>query len=361
MQKIQTYLYPNRVTVIADLAAFTTEYKKVYARTIKIYGGLDNTVQFEVLNADQKRLDLSLYTNLRLNIMDYNNNAVLNYPVSATGTQGIATATILNSDLASLDLDLQSFKYTLTGQTVTGSNPVIFYVDTQFNAVGTMQLAGDLLPTTRAPRSFNDFTAEIDLNGYPIYHGSAIPAKFYEAVPTTLLDFAIHVENFVGSVWLDATTQDTIAVESWRNAGRPFGSWSTSTPYTGTIPYALAVPVGNYSYFRVSYKSTITMGTGAVFNLTKSGGIYTDITVVQGGTGYGIGGFIKVPGSQLGGVDGTNDAIVQIQGVNGYGSSYTISGVISASISSGTASAGTATYQVSGTNYSGIVDSVTVS
>jgi len=360
MQKIQTYLYPNRVTVIADLAAFTTEYRKVYARTMKIYGGLDNTVQFEVLNTDQKRLDLSLYTNLRLHIMDYNNNAVLNYAVTPTAIQGIATATILNSDLAGLNLDLQSFKYTLTGQTVTGSKPVIFYVDTQFNAVGTMQLAGELLPTTRDPKTFNDFTAEIDLNGLPIHHGSAIPTKFYETVPTTLLNFNIHVVNFIGSVWLDATTQDTIAVESWRNAGRPFGSWSTTTPYTGTIPYALTVPVGDYAYFRVSYKSTSIMGTGAVFSVTKSGGVYTAIAVATGGTGYGLGGFIKVLGSQLGGVDGTNDALIQIRGVNGQGSSYTISSVISATIT-GTASSGTGTYQVSGINFSGIVDSVTVS
>jgi len=58
MQKIQSYLYPNRVILIADLAGFTVENTIVYAKTVKIYKGVDNVIQFDVQNADQKRLDL---------------------------------------------------------------------------------------------------------------------------------------------------------------------------------------------------------------------------------------------------------------------------------------------------------------
>ena len=64
MQKISTYLYPNRIELLADLAGFTTEYTNVYQRTLKIYNGIDNTLEFDMKNADQKRIDLSTLTNI---------------------------------------------------------------------------------------------------------------------------------------------------------------------------------------------------------------------------------------------------------------------------------------------------------
>ena len=39
MQKISSYLYSNRVILLANLAGFTVEYTNVYQRTIKIYNG----------------------------------------------------------------------------------------------------------------------------------------------------------------------------------------------------------------------------------------------------------------------------------------------------------------------------------
>ena len=59
MQKIQSYLYPNRIILLADLAGSTVENTIVYAKTVKIYNGIDNTIQFDIQNADQKRIDLS--------------------------------------------------------------------------------------------------------------------------------------------------------------------------------------------------------------------------------------------------------------------------------------------------------------
>ena len=73
MQKISSYLYPNRIQLLANLASFNVEYTNVYQRTIKIYKGVDNVLEFDIKNADQKRLDLittPLVSNLKLNLMD---------------------------------------------------------------------------------------------------------------------------------------------------------------------------------------------------------------------------------------------------------------------------------------------------
>jgi hypothetical protein len=110
----------------------------------------------------------------------------------------------------------------------------------------------------------------------------------------------------------------------------------------------------------VSYQSQNSQGTGAVFTISKNNGIYAVTGIVKGGTGYTANALILVPGSQLGGIDAVNDALITVTSIATVGSSYSISSVTSASVS-GTATAGFSVFQASGSNYSGLVDTITVS
>ena len=92
MQKILSYLYPNRTILIADLAGQLTENTVVYARTIKIYQGVDNVIQFDIQNADQKRLDLTTFTNLQMNVFDQSGKALPTTPYNITVYTGATTA-----------------------------------------------------------------------------------------------------------------------------------------------------------------------------------------------------------------------------------------------------------------------------
>jgi hypothetical protein len=62
MQLIPRYLVKNRTTILANEAGFITEYKPVYQRHINVYRGIDNVLDFKVLNADQKPIDITNYT-----------------------------------------------------------------------------------------------------------------------------------------------------------------------------------------------------------------------------------------------------------------------------------------------------------
>ena len=111
MQKISSYLYSNRLTVVADLASYPVEWKPVYQRNIKIYKGMKNTVEFDIRNADQKRVNISSY-NLKCLIMDNFDQEVLTVDVSAVpNTTGLATMTIYAQDVAYISP--QFLKYTL--------------------------------------------------------------------------------------------------------------------------------------------------------------------------------------------------------------------------------------------------------
>jgi hypothetical protein len=60
MTTIQTYLYDNRVEVqFWDPTIFTTRNREVYTRTVRIYQGIDNSLQFQAKNQDQKPVNLT--------------------------------------------------------------------------------------------------------------------------------------------------------------------------------------------------------------------------------------------------------------------------------------------------------------
>ena len=364
MQKISSYLYPNRVELLADLASFNVEYTNVYQRIVKIYNGIDNTIEFDIKNADQKRIDLTAISSIQLNVMDASGNALPNspYAITPTSLKGIATVTIPKEDLEGLDP--QFFQYSVTG--IKDAQEVVFYGDSRFDAVGKLELVGTAMPKVRANRTYDTWTAEIDLNGMPTYHSPAIPAKFYEAVKTATLNFEITATGFIGSVWLDATKNGTTNVEAWRAAGKPFGSWTQLTEdgkYTGVVPFGANIPVGEYQYFRVSYTTPIISGVGASFNVTRENNVY-NVTIRSGGTGYAVGAMIKVVGSQMGGVAGVNDLILTVTNIDassaGFTSSYAVSQITTVTWT-GTAADGTGTHLVTGTNIAGSIDKVIVS
>jgi len=73
------------------------------------------------------------------------------------------------------------------------------------------------------------------------------------------------------------------------------------------------------TYSNVTQKSTNGTGSGATFNIVKSGASTTysgnvTITVVNGGVGYVNNNTITISGALLGGVDGTNDLTFNITG-----------------------------------------------
>ena len=265
MQKISSYLYPNRIELLADLAGFTVEYTNVYQRNVKIYNGIDNTIEFDIKNADQKRIDLSTISNIELNVMDAAGNALPNspYTVTPTALKGIATATIPQADL--VELTDQFLKYSVS--CLKAGADTILYADSRFGAVGTIELVGSAMPTFRDPVEYKTFTGTIDLEGKVINHFSAIPATFYEAVPTTQMNFDVSITGFIGTIWLEATKHSTISVESFKNAER-LRSFTASVATTTVVPFN-NVDIGEYKYFRVSFQGNDPLNpTGTVDKVT---------------------------------------------------------------------------------------------
>jgi hypothetical protein len=285
MQKVQSYLYPNRIILIADLAGFTVENTIVYAKTVKIYKGVDNVIQFDVQNADQKRLDLvtsPLITDLQLYVMDANGKTLASspYTIATTSITGIATVTIPLADTASLAH--QFLKYSVTATDADG-NEIPLYTDSRFSAVGTIELVGSATPVVRKNMVYDRFQGEINYMGNVINHTSAIACKFYEATPTTVMNFSVKLTNFIGTVYVEATEDMTASVESFKNAPQ-LQSMTYSVATTTTLNFT-TVPVTNpttgqiYNYMRISWVFPDVWQYGSQQNPSLTYGTVDTVTV----------------------------------------------------------------------------------
>jgi hypothetical protein len=257
MQKVQSYLYPNRVILIANLAGFNVENTIVYAKTVKIYKGVDNVIEFDIQNADQKRLDLTavdpIVSDILLNLMDAQGNALPNSPYTVTPkdtVKGIGTVTIPAVDVQ--DLNHQFLKYSVTA--INNGNTIPLYNDSRFSAVGTIELVGNAVPVLRPSTIYDRFSGEINFMGNVINHTSAIPVKFYEAVKTSIITISLELTNLIGVIKFEGTTDSTISVESFKNPVviHPNITFTRDLKGNGTITYSIPIdPLVNY--FRVSW------------------------------------------------------------------------------------------------------------
>jgi hypothetical protein len=262
MQKISTYLYPNRIELLADLAGFTVEYTNVYQRNIKIYAGIDNTLEFDIKNADQKRINLTTLTNIELNIMDASGQALPNSPyivtpLNQTTYKGLASVTLPQDDLDQLDHQFLSFS--VSG--IQAGKEIMLYGDTRFGAVGKMELVGDAMPTIKDEQVATSFYKNLQYGTDPIeyFHSSAIPLRFYEAVPSTEASVEFRFSQLIGTVKVEVTKDASISSETFTLRGTVLDTFVVNS----TTAYMLKQyqNIEDYTYMRVTYNRTDPLAT----------------------------------------------------------------------------------------------------
>lgn len=166
MQKISSYLYPNRINVVADLAAFPVRWNIVYQNRVKIYKGVDNVITLDVKNAEQKRINISTMT-LKMSVTDVNNREIGVFDVTPDPVKtGLATINILPEDLTYIQPQFLNFTvYRINDD----DSKTIFYADTQFGAVGNMELIGSAVPTKTPPRYITRFLPKTNESTTPTF------------------------------------------------------------------------------------------------------------------------------------------------------------------------------------------------
>lgn len=336
MQKISFYLLPNRIKVTTDVAGFTTENRQVYQRKIKLYKGIDNTLEFEVRNSEQRKdnvvgydVVVKFFDHLRKNVFTVVGAAV-------AGKPGIMSVTVTQDLIANLDPQLLTIAASLRSDT----EERILYSDADFGLLATVELLNGYNDTGIVTEEITVFNYEYDKKAYisEIGNFGALINDDYSTAPARAMEVEL-VGTYQGIVRVEVTKDKSTASS---NTWTKLEDWDVaSTP--------IKMYEGDYRYVRfgIYQNRSYSVGAGARFTVTKSGNAYTDVFVTLRGQGYLIGDTLTVKGSALGGQDSVNDLTIVITGITNGNST---SGTVAEFTWSGLASNGSAIYDSMGTD-----------
>ena len=251
MQLVPKYLLNNSVSLIANLAGEVTEYRPVYTRDINVVRGIDNTVQFNVLNADQKAVSiLNTYTP-KFKLYDENNRLLVERDgtiiETATTKKGHFTITITENDL--LNVPAQYLSYSIFLENDSTNAKTLLSSGTNFNNRGTMKVQSEEFPGPLASVSISTFTEDNPSSG--IYISSAVDAQPAINGNSALHTAAYYLESAVGTIVVQGTL-DT-------NAGT--SNWSDLDTFTASASDSLVYRNFNGVFSHIRFKHTLTSGS----------------------------------------------------------------------------------------------------
>lgn len=146
MHKQSAYLYKNVQEVYTDLDPKWMGYRKVYARTMKLYKGIDNSFTMKIMNGDQKLLDVNGQT-LWWQLID-RDTAELKLKTSIdlncnTAPNSFATITITEGDLQPVLSG--HYVYSAYLEDMTGKKTIL-YGDSQFGVNVPVEVIENAFP-----------------------------------------------------------------------------------------------------------------------------------------------------------------------------------------------------------------------
>ena len=219
MQFNPVYLYVNKLDVFTTPTdTWSTErYRRVYNRNLKIFRGVDNRIDIQVRNSDQKASNI-VGSTLVFNLVSQSTKHLVfqkDFTAMELAT-GKVTVSITATEL--LDLDIGFYNYSVikevrstvdsTDYTVTSKMPL--YMDSQYDTVGTLEITGDV---------YGDVSNSVNVNTFnytnPFTQGATEPFPFYtseiiDARPNTSPAYPIHTfqfytTNYTGTVEIQAS------------------------------------------------------------------------------------------------------------------------------------------------------------
>jgi hypothetical protein len=316
MQFNPVYLYSNKVDVFTNLNSWTTErYRQVYQRNFKIYRGVDNKLDLQVRNGDEKARDITGYT-LVFNLVERETQKLLVSKECSvvSAVNGTFTVSLTETDLVTVNQG--SYSFTIYYISPTGVKKP-FYIDSQYGATGTIEVYGDITGETIESTVIDTFES------IPTYwpNDGTSKSELVYASPSvsstkTIHTFAVYQTNYTGTVNIEGSLEPSATPRS--------GVWTTlaTIQYPSDIRYKNIE--GKWNWFRI--KHTPSVGQ---FTITPIQGNTYRVQLDKGGKGYVVNEQFIIKGTKLGGSDSVHDLVITVTSVDNIGAivSFTFTGV----------------------------------
>jgi hypothetical protein len=246
MQLVSRYLVRNRIDIVFSQHGFITEYKPVYQRTLNIYKGIDNPLQFRLINADQKAVTMVPYTPVFV-AYDSNQNLIIEREATVTQNEssniGQFTVTLTDADLRNIPSQYLSYAVYLVDKQ-TGSK-IVSYANSHFDAPGIIQLKDGVYPNAAAAKEETVFFKyKVNDTDYwktnTVETGPAINA--HDSIQT----IAVYATSYTGKIIIEVSLDpNTNGATNWAKVTE-----TTVNNLSTIVPITI---VGVYNFVRVVF------------------------------------------------------------------------------------------------------------
>jgi hypothetical protein len=321
MHNYHTYLYPNRLVAYLDSVAPET-FRMFYQRPLIIYKGVDNLIQIDLRNQDQKKV-ISTNT-LVITVLDPRTQLRVLSSDFTRNTNGTYETTLSETDLSGFSSGNYEFTLILEERQITDQGYVLLssrvcYSDSQFDARGILELRdnvqGEIYDSFEIKHFKKVSPASVGETGPNRFESSVIETGSMAGPTKNSHTFQIYANNYTGSIDFQVS-QDSDP--------RP-GDWATLDSVTVVNQDSFYVNFeGIYKWFRVVHIPNSAFSVGEFVVQQSILNAYS-VSIRNGGLGYQVGNVITISGSQLGGESPTNDLVITVASVNTIGAIQTIS------------------------------------
>jgi len=232
MQLLPRYLCNNTTTLLADVAGTITEYRPVYTKQLQLYKGIDNVLEFRLLNADQKPVDITSYTP-KLVAFDETNQMVLEKDCTilddgSTVTRGKFKLTVTENELLNVKQQYLSYNVYLVE---TDGDKVLTYSQPNFGNDGVIYVNGTTFPGPLNSYSVTSFEQEAP--AIETWYSETVDAQPAINGNEALHTVAAYTSSYIGDITVQATLDNQVTgTTQWADIAtmQLGGSETTPTP-----------------------------------------------------------------------------------------------------------------------------------
>lgn len=258
MQAISVYLYPNKVDVFTNLHSdwLQERYRRVYNRNVKIYRGVDNRIDLQVKNSDEKAVSITGYHFVFNLINPETQKLLISKDCSdvddSSPSRGRMYVILSESEVSNIEPGFYHYtivresRQALEDGTYSVTQRETLYIDSQYGAYAVAELGnniqGEPLDSVKiiSFRNYEPFNP----GEQKYFISSIIDAKPEINNPQSLHTFQFNMSNFSGDIVIQGSLSE---------GGNP-QVWTTIETITANQDNVLYQNViGKYHWFRVKH------------------------------------------------------------------------------------------------------------
>jgi len=266
MQLSSVYLLSNKIDVFTNaLASWQTErYNRVYNRNLKIYRSVDNRVDIQVRNSDQKAQS-AVGSTLVFNLISREDkNLIISKDcVTVDATKGRFYALLTRTELEGLEKGFYAYSVVSETRTVvdadeyTVSDRKALYIDSQYGVISPIEVSGDVLGDTTQTLTINKFEyvnpATLGEEDPDYYISSIVDTKGENEVPQSLHTFQFNFDNYIGDVTIQGSLSEGGVPHVWVDIPSVDVTPGVNTFSVSSETTLYKNVVGKYNFFRIKH------------------------------------------------------------------------------------------------------------